>query len=390
MGAVKVRDRMEQELSEAASELRLHKFAIDEHAIVAITDPRGVISYVNDKFCSISKYSREELIGRTHRVINSGQHTKMFFVDMWRTIASGRTWHGEICNRAKDGQLYWVDTTIVPFRGDDGVIKQYVAIRADITKRKLAEQRLAETNDQLSRTNDELERFVYTASHDLKSPIVTIRGFLSHLREDLGQGRLDRAEEFMARIDKASLKMRESIDALLELSRVGRVCNEPRWVDLGEAVREVVRDHELEIERLGISVRVGHDLGFVRIDPHRLTEILDNLVSNAVKYGCDGAGPMISIGMETRAGQRCFCVRDTGCGIPLEYQQKVFGIFERLDTAKEGSGIGLAIVKKIVEGIGGRIWIDSSPGEGAAFWVVFPQMAGKRPTEPGGEPGEIA
>ena len=366
-------DSQAQSNEQLLAELTNQKFALDEHAIVATTDRRGDIIYVNDKFCQISQYSREELLGQNHRIINSSYHPKEFFHDLWKTITSGQVWRAEICNRAKDGSFYWVDTTIVPFRDTQGRIEKYVSIRTDVTSRKQVELELQETISDLEAKNAEMERFLYTVSHDLRSPIVTTKGFLGLLQRDIAQDKPDKVKSDVERIDQAIKNMEQLLEDLLELSRVGRVCIPSANVPLEEVVKSACDMLHGPLEEKNIRLEIAEPMPTVFGDRTRLVELVQNIVENAIKYMGDQPHPQIQVTAEVVENMARLSIRDNGIGIEEKYIDKIFGLFDQLDPDCVGTGIGLALVKRIAEYHGGAIYATSEGlSKGSTFVTTLP------------------
>ena len=370
-----------QELQAANASLTDFKAALDEHAIVAITNANGKITYANDSFCSISKYSREEMIGQDHRIINSGHHPKDFFRDLWQTITSGRVWKGEIRNRAKDGSFYWVKTTIVPFIGQDGKPAQFIAIRTDITERKRAEEEIARLNAdlqsraaRLESANKELEAFSYSVSHDLRAPLRAVDGFSRMLIEDCGPQLDDEGRRMLGVIRSETQRMGQLIDDLLAFSRLGRQQIDPASIDM-HALAQGVFD---ELAALAPERRLQLDLR--SLPPARgaepmIRQVWVNLIGNALKFTQAREVAEIEIGpQETADGEPIYYVKDNGAGFDMRYADKLFGVFQRLHTQQEfpGTGLGLALVQRIVQRHGGRVWAEAEVDRGATFYFSIP------------------
>jgi PAS domain S-box-containing protein len=372
----------------SVEELVSLKAALDEHSIVAITDPRGLITYVNDKFCAISKYSREELLGRDHRIINSGHHPKEFMRELWAALAQGRIWKGEIRNRAKDGAFYWVDTTIMPSLNAAGKPYQYVSIRTDITRRKNAEAEIQRFNDELASrvqartaeleaSNRELEAFSYSVSHDLRGPIRHISGFLGLLRRAAGPALSAEQSQHLQKIGEAARQMGDLIDDLLQFSRIGRTQMLKSRVSLDRLVEDALSALQPEIEGRNIAWKRAA-LPEAEADPALLRQVLVNLLSNALKYSRPRARAEIEIGWARESeSEFALYVRDNGVGFDMKYAAKLFGVFQRLHSADEfeGTGIGLANVRRIVARHGGRTWAEGEVDRGATFYFSLPSPA---------------
>jgi len=243
-----------------------------------------------------------------------------------------------------------------------------------IIQRHQVEQQREELLGDLESKNAELERFTYTVSHDLKSPLITIKGYLGLLREDLHDNHRQTAEDDIDRIANAANRMEQLLDELLELSRVGRLTTPPRDIPLGDLASEAVELVSGQIKQRDVVVEIAPNLPIIHGDHARLLEVLQNLIDNAVKYMGEQKKPLINVGARTcEDGVICY-VRDNGIGVDPLYHDKIFGLFDQLDQRVQGSGIGLALVKRIVEVHGGRIWVESDGvGQGSTFCFNIPQ-----------------
>ncbi|OFW13406.1 MAG: hypothetical protein A3F70_18110 [Acidobacteria bacterium RIFCSPLOWO2_12_FULL_67_14] len=354
--------RLERRWSADVQQLADIKRALDSAAIVATTDVSGRITYVNDKFCEISRYSREELIGQDHRIINSGYHSKAFMRDLWRTIAAGRIWHGEIRNRAKDGSLYWVDTTIVPFLNEHGKPYQYIAIRADITARKAAEDRLAQ-QAALAR----LGQMAAVVAHEVRNPLAGIKGAIQVLmsRRPPGDAEIPVMHDVVGRIDSLS----ELINDLMVFARPRPP--RPGTFHLRPVLVEAIS--LLRRDPIGRSVEVaidGDDLTLVA-DAEMIKATVTNLILNAAQ-AMSGRG-RIAIRVAQQDRQCLLEIHDSGPGIPAELQERVFEPF--FTTKARGGGLGLPIARRTAELHGGTLTLASPPGNGTTFTLALPIRA---------------
>ena len=368
-------------LERSLKELADIKFALDQSTIVAITDQRGIINYVNEEFCRISKYPREELLGQDHRIINSGYHPKEFIRDLWTTIAAGQVWKGELRNCAKDGSIYWVDTTIVPFLNSEGKPYQYVAIRHDITQRKRAEEQVLQQAAELQRAAQLsfVGELAAGLAHEIKNPLAGIQGGVDILirRRDKNDPEREALEGMRHEVERID----NTVRALLDRARprlvsvrassltdiVGRAVNLARAQSTNAATGD--RD-------LSIHFEPPTDPITILIDPAQIEDAVLNLIINAIE-ATDGHGTVrirVARSEDDRSeefeDEAIVEVSDDGRGIGEEDLTRIFNPF--FTTRPGGTGLGLPAVRRIARAHGGTIEAKSVLGKGSTFTLHLP------------------
>ncbi len=409
---------LEERVLLRTEELASYIAAIGQHAIISVSDLAGKIIEVNQRFCEISCYSRSELLGKNHNIVNSGVHPSAFFSEMWATISRGDIWRGEICNRTKNGALYWVDSAIVPVKDSHGQITHYLSVRIDITERKQTQdeilrlntsleervrqrteelhsrqEELRQSNEDLEEKNKllasqkvdleyknreteaahkELESFSYSVSHDLRAPLRGIDGFSQALLEDYAAKLDDQGKDYLQRVRAGTQRMATLIDDMLNLARVTRAPMQRAPMDLSTLAAAIV--DELRQTQPEHAVEVVVQPGLAADGDVKLLKILlMNLLANAWKFTGKQERARIEFGMQPNGGVSVYFVRDNGVGFDMTYVGKLFGVFQRLHTPAEfpGTGIGLATVQRIVRRHGGRAWAEGAVGQGATFFFTL-------------------
>ncbi len=493
------RKKIEGEKEHLLRELGNYKNVLDASALISITNAGGKITYVNDLFCKTTGYRPEELLGGSHRLFNSGYHPKSFFEQMWATILAGKLWRGEICNLAKSGKVFWVDTIIYPVMDDGRTVTRFICTRYEITKRKLSEERIRKSevalkeaqavarigsweygvttqttiwsdevyhildlekargvpswsgtlalchpedadaygqlvtrairegaayhtdirivtprgqekyvniigrpqkgktgevvklsgtvmdidarkrsekkleaqNEQLLKINQELDRFVYSAGHDLRAPLMSMLGLTDIVGEEEDKNQRD---HYLALMRRSIHKLDHFIQDIIHFSRNQRTAVAREPVDLVGVIDEVWEG--LQYLTGGQTIRLEKTVSQETVlyaDAKRLTVIFNNLLSNAIRYrNPEQPEPVIRVEGVVNHREARICVADNGIGIEAAHLDKIFGMFYRATESSSGSGLGLYIVKETVEALEGTIAVSSASGAGAAFTVVIP------------------
>jgi len=353
--------------------------ALDESVISAITDKDGTIIYANKKFEQISKYPVFELLGKNHRILKSGFHPPEFFDEMWKTITSGKVWRGDIKNVAKDGSIYWVKTVICPFLDDDGKPEQFMAMNMDITKQKHLEEQVTTSMQKLGDAAREKEEYAAMITHDLKQPLVPIKGHAEMLNNpklgDLNPDQKDSVQEIILN----SMHLDIMIQNLLTSFKMGANALEYRIENLSskDIVDITIKEQvPVMLEKNIENVNSSQDNFTIAADKRKIREVLINLIHNSADFVPEKGG-RIEVGTKQDGKFIQFHVKDNGIGMTKDKQEKLFTKYYQIKSTQArrfgGTGLGLAICKELVEGMKGKIWLESEEGKGTTFFFTIPK-----------------
>lgn len=365
-------------------EIRKLSVAIDQNpASVMITDTRGVIEYVNNKFISISGYTRHELIGRVVRILKPGHTPEETYIEIWNSLLAGKEWRGEHQNRNKKKEKYWESVLISPIKNQEGKITNYIILSEDISERKKMEKDLITAKEKAEESDRLKSAFLANMSHEIRTPLNSILGFSDLLNTpDLEQ---ETRKEFTNLICSSGNNLLAIINDILDISKIeaGQITLIEREFSAHRLVAKIQKEYSFKARTKGIELRLAQNPGHEAIifsDEARIKQVLINFVGNALKFTDSG---YIEIGVKVLESNIQFHVKDTGIGISKEYHEKIFDRFRQIESAQTrrygGNGLGLAITKNLAELLGGKIWLESEPNTGSTFFFSLPESYLVRP-----------
>jgi PAS domain S-box-containing protein len=361
------RKRIEAKLVASENEYRSLVESTEDSVFLVDRDCRYL--FVNEKHLSRLGMPKDQVIGKTYGELHSEEDTEEFAEIVEEVFETDKSvWHE---HRSRRDNRY-ILRTVSPVKDPEGRVTAVTLVSKDITERKRAEEERERLLKVLEAKSTELDRFAYTVSHDLRSPLITIQGFTDMVQTDLAQNELEKAKDNLTFIDKAAIKMDRLLSDTLQLSRAGRMTNPPEDVPFGEIVKDALEQTVEQIKSSGVEVSVAEDFPTVHVDRMRIAEVLVNLIVNSINYRGDQPHPEIDIGYRVDSGEGVFFLKDNGIGMDESQDEKVFDLFYQIEGNNKGTGAGLAIVKRIIEVHGGRIWIESEMGKGCTICFTLP------------------
>jgi PAS domain S-box-containing protein len=357
------------------TQLLKQKEALDSSTLISETDLFGRITYVNQQFCKISGYSENELLGKTHKLLNSGLHSKEFWKDFWTTLHAGNTWRGEVCNKAKDQSLFWVEVAVIPNKDAEKKIIGYSAIRVDITSKKSTQ--VAMINREKLASIGEIAAGV---GHEINNPLAIIVGNHNIIKTTMKSNNIEneRISKALEKIDIANNRIKKIVDGLRTYSRSDS--DDTQIISLAEVINQTIYLVDEIYSKDGIKLTLNLDTSPMSVVGNigKLQQIIMNLVSNA-RDATDGR-PNRSIVIKAENIQNKYVVlsvADNGSGIPKNIIDKIFNPFFTTKEVGKGTGIGLRLVDEFVKKMDGKIEVVSKPNEGTSFILTFPFMEKK-------------
>lgn len=365
-----------EKLEKALTETRTLTEAINKFMIVSVADSNGKIIEVNDTFCTVSGFSREELIGKDHAIVNSGKHNKEFWVNTWKVIGSGKPWRNEVCNKRKDGSIYWVDSMIIPFVNRKGRIEKFISARFDITPRKKTEAELIKAKQDAQQASKTKSEFLANMSHEIRTPMNGIIGMTDLLLDTTLD---DSQKELAVTVKDSAHSLLTVINDILDFSKIeaGKLEIVKERFDIRQLLGrlEALFNYKVEEKEISFISEIDRQVPrFLIGDPGRINQVLVNLIGNSLKFTDQSGAVIVKVALSEITDVVCrltFSVIDTGIGMSDSAISNIFQAFSQADNSITrrfgGTGLGLSISLQLVRLMGGIIEVASKEGVGSVF-----------------------